>query len=111
MPHAWFSAQLFGGPLVEGLRRELEATMRTLATGILAVLVVPATFAQDTKTEDKVSGSSLIDKWIRAKWSDAQLKPAGRTTDAEYMRRVYLDIVGQIPSLEEAEAFLTEKGP
>ena len=69
--------------------------MRALAIGILAVLVVPATFAQDTKTEDKVSGSSLIDKWIRSKWTDAQVKPAGKTSDAEYLRRVYLDIVGQ----------------
>ena len=84
--------------------------MRTLAIGILAVLVVPATFAQDTKTEDKTaSGSALIDKWIRAKWTDAQVKPAAKTSDAEYMRRVYLDIVGQIPSLEEAEAFLADK--
>src|SRR5260221_1185011 len=87
----------------------MEANMRALAIGILAVLVVPATFAQDTKTEDKVSGSSLIDKWIRSKWTDAQVKPAGKTSDAEYLRGVYLDIVGQIPSLEEAEAFLADK--
>ncbi|HEV3027478.1 MAG TPA: DUF1549 domain-containing protein [Planctomycetota bacterium] len=84
--------------------------MRTLAIGILAVLVVPATFAQDTKTEDKISGSTLIDKWIRAKWSDAQLKPAGKASEAEFMRRVYLDIVGEIPSLEEAESYLADHG-
>lgn len=85
--------------------------MRTLAIGILALLVVPATFGQDTKTEDKLSGSTLIDHWIRAKWTDAQVKPAGKTTDAEFMRRAYLDIVGQIPTLDEAESFLAEKSP
>ncbi|HLY75963.1 MAG TPA: DUF1549 domain-containing protein [Planctomycetota bacterium] len=85
--------------------------MRMLAVGILAVLVAPATFAQDTRTEDKVSGSSLIDKWIRSKWADAQVKPAARTSDAEYMRRVYLDVAGVIPTLEEAESFLTDKSP
>jgi hypothetical protein len=89
----------------------LEAIMRTLAIGILALLVVPAGMAQDTKTEDKLSGSSLIDKWIRAKWADAQLKPAAKTTDAEFMRRAYLDIVGQIPAIDEAEAFLADKSP
>src|SRR5579859_6616517 len=93
------------------MRRLLEAPMRMLAVGILAVLVAPATFAQDTRTEDKVSGSSLIDKWIRSKWADAQVKPAARTSDAEYMRRVYLDVAGVIPTLEEAEGFLTDKSP
>jgi hypothetical protein len=83
--------------------------MRTLAIGVLAALVVSTGFAQDTATEAKTSGSSLIDKWVRAKWEDAKLKPAPRASEAEFMRRVYLDIAGQIPSLEEAEKFLTDK--
>ncbi|HUR39372.1 MAG TPA: DUF1549 domain-containing protein [Planctomycetota bacterium] len=82
--------------------------MRMLAIGLLAALVVPAS-AQDTQTEAKRSGSALIDYWIKAKWADAQLKPAAKASDVEYMRRVYLDIVGQIPSLEEAEKFLADK--
>ncbi|MBV8881755.1 MAG: DUF1549 domain-containing protein [Planctomycetaceae bacterium] len=83
--------------------------MRVLSIGILALLVVPASFAQDTKTEATLSGSALIDYWIKTKWTDAQLKPAPKTNDAEFMRRAYLDIVGQIPSLEEAEKFLADK--
>src|SRR5947209_1216866 len=82
--------------------------MRTLAIALLAALVVPAA-AQDTQTEAKLSGSALIDHWIKAKWADAQLKPAAKTNDAEFMRRVYLDVVGQIPSLDEAEKFLADK--
>jgi len=85
--------------------------MRTLAIGVLAALVGSAGFAQDTATEAKLSGSALIDKWIKAKWEDAKLKPAARASDAEFMRRVYLDIAGQIPSLEEAEKFLADKSP
>src|ERR1041384_2581641 len=81
--------------------------MRTLAIGVLAAAVFTSGYAQDTQT--KLSGSALIDKWIKAKWEEASLKPAARATDAEYMRRVYLDIAGQIPSLEEAEKFLAEK--
>jgi hypothetical protein len=83
--------------------------MRTLAIGVLAALIVSPGFAQDTATEAKVSGSALIDKWIKAKWEDAKLKPSPRASDAEFMRRVYLDIAGQIPSLEEAEKFLSDK--
>src|SRR5436853_7912885 len=89
-----------------------EAQMRTLAIAILGALVVSTGVArgeQDTATEAKLSGSALIDHWIKAKWEDAKLKPAARAGDAEYMRRVYLDIAGQIPSLEEAEKFLADK--
>jgi hypothetical protein len=83
--------------------------MRMLAIGFLAALVVPAV-AQDTATEAKLSGSALIDHWIKAKWADAQVKPSAKTNDAEFVRRVYLDVVGQIPSLEETEKFLADKG-
>ena len=85
--------------------------MRMLAIGALASLVVSTGFAQDTATEAKLSGSALIDHWIKAKWDDAKLKPSARASDAEWMRRAYLDIVGQIPSLEEAEKFLADKNP
>ncbi|MBI3858119.1 MAG: DUF1549 domain-containing protein, partial [Planctomycetes bacterium] len=82
--------------------------MRTLAIGVLAAAVVSTGYAQDTATEAKLSGSALIDKWVKAKWEDAKLKPAARAGDAEWMRRAYLDIAGQIPSLEEAEKFLKD---
>jgi hypothetical protein len=82
--------------------------MRTLAIGVLAAVISTSAYPQDTQT--KLSGSALIDQWIKAKWDDAKLKPAARASDAEFMRRVYLDIAGQIPSLEEAEKFLAEKG-
>ena len=83
--------------------------MRTFAIGVLAALVVSTGFAQDTATQSKLSGSALIDKWVRAKWEEASLKPAARASDAEFMRRVYLDIAGQIPALDEAEKFLADK--
>jgi hypothetical protein len=84
--------------------------MRTLAIGVLAALVVSTGFAQDTATQPKLSGSALIDHWIKAKWTEANLKPAARASEAEYMRRVYLDVVGQIPALDEAEKYLADKG-
>jgi hypothetical protein len=36
-------------------------------------------------------------------------KPAARASEAEYMRRVFLDVVGQIPALDEAEKYLADK--
>jgi hypothetical protein len=57
------------------------------------------------------SGSALIDHWIRAKWQEAGLAPAGRSDDMEFLRRASLDIVGVIPPLPEAERFLADPNP
>ncbi|MFM9701354.1 DUF1549 domain-containing protein, partial [Streptomyces europaeiscabiei] len=38
-------------------------------------------------------------------WKAKDLKPSERTTDAEFVRRVYLDIVGRIPRVEEVQTF------
>lgn len=35
---------------------------------------------------------------------------AAQSTDAEFLRRVYLDLAGRIPSIEETRAFLAESG-
>lgn len=36
--------------------------------------------------------------------------PTPKTTDEQFVRRVYLDIAGRIPTYQEAEAFLEDKG-
>jgi hypothetical protein len=81
--------------------------MRTLGWAVLALAVISAGAAADDTS--KLSGSALIDHWVKAKWGELSLKPSRRADDAEYMRRVYLDIVGRIPSLEEAEKFVADK--
>jgi hypothetical protein len=48
-----------------------------------------------------------IDQHIQKKLKDA----APRADDAEFLRRVYLNLTGIIPSTEEARAFLADKTP
>lgn len=52
--------------------------------------------------------AARIDKAFDADWRRAGISPADRTTDAEFMRRVYLDITGKIPAVAEAHAFLDD---
>ncbi|MCG8585047.1 MAG: DUF1549 and DUF1553 domain-containing protein [Pirellulales bacterium] len=52
-----------------------------------------------------------INELIRKHWADYELTPAEPASDAEWCRRVYLDIVGRIPSYQELAAFLKEKSP
>ncbi len=67
----------------------------------LALAVAPA-WCQEKPLRD------VVDEEIQAAWQEAAVTPAPRTTDAEFLRRVSLDLVGVIPTWSEAEAFLDD---
>jgi hypothetical protein len=56
--------------------------------------------------------SERIDAMIEEGYKKQKITPNGPTTDETFVRRAYLDIIGRIPSMEEAKAFLesTEAG-
>ena len=57
----------------------------------------------------KFSGAepaSFIDEEIFAKQRELQLNPAPIASDAAFLRRIYLDLTGTLPTAEEAKAFL-----
>lgn len=60
---------------------------------------------------DDVAVVALIDKKIREAWKEEHLEPSAQANDHEWLRRVYLDIVGQIPSLEETNTFFADNRP
>ena len=88
-----------------------------LTVGVLSGLISGKTaFAQDSAAgEAGVSERSsaivqqFINERIRQAWEDNEVEPSPTADDAEWLRRVYLDIVGHIPSAEEVEAFLDDK--
>ena len=80
--------------------------MRASAIGLL--LLSPGT-AQEAAPE--LSGTALIDHWIRAGCEKAGVRMAPRSDDAEFMRRVFIDVAGVIPTLEEADRFLADTEP
>jgi len=51
----------------------------------------------------------VIDEHVKASWTREKITPAPPASDAEFLRRVYLDIVGIIPTHDEARAFLDDK--
>src|SRR5262245_23905450 len=51
---------------------------------------------------------SRIDADLRAAWQREKLTPAPRADDASFLRRVYLDLIGAIPSYDEAKQFLDD---
>jgi hypothetical protein len=52
-----------------------------------------------------------VDALTAALWQSAVMTAAPVSDDAELLRRVSIDLIGRIPTLEEAERFLADKSP
>ena len=61
--------------------------------------------------DDAAALAAKIDQHLAKKWAAAKAEPAPRCDDAEFLRRVYLDLAGRIPSVEETRTFLDDKRP
>ncbi len=53
---------------------------------------------------------ALINEAIHKGWRDHHLLPSKPATDNEWCRRVYLDILGRVPKVDELTAYLKDKG-
>ncbi|MBA4187124.1 MAG: hypothetical protein C0467_03815 [Planctomycetaceae bacterium] len=53
--------------------------------------------------------ANFVDELLFAKQKELQLSPAGVCSDEVFLRRVYLDVTGSLPSPEAARAFLDSK--
>jgi len=50
-----------------------------------------------------------IDELVAAKWQRMKILPSGLCTDAEFLRRVYLDLIGLPPTTADVRTFLDDK--
>jgi hypothetical protein len=50
----------------------------------------------------------VIDAEVSAAWEKQQIQPAPASSDPEFLRRIYLDLVGVIPTYDETVAFLAD---
>ena len=54
---------------------------------------------------------NYVDKHINAKLEKAKILPSDECTDDEFVRRVYLDLTGIIPTRKTAQAFVEDPRP
>jgi uncharacterized protein DUF1553/uncharacterized protein DUF1549 len=50
-----------------------------------------------------------IDQLLLKNWKKNKITPAKTSSDATFMRRVYIDLIGTMPTLTEARTFLDDK--
>lgn len=93
-------------------RRVMGTGASLLCAGWLAVWSFPVQGAEkafSTGSADPLV--QYINEQIRLGWEDNEVEPSPTADDAEWCRRVYLDIVGHIPPADVLEAFVNDKDP
>jgi hypothetical protein len=95
---------------------QIEVNMRypwMMALGCAAVLLTAplGRAAPEAAVRDARELATKIDRLIADRWTAAGVEPAPQADDATFLRRVTLDLVGRIPSVAEARAFLKDKAP
>jgi hypothetical protein len=81
-------------------------TPRRHALGLLLLLTL--TPAVSAAPPDAKAVTRRIDVLLAEAWKEGRVDPAGRSGDAEFLRRAHLDITGKTPSVVEVRRFLAD---
>lgn len=97
------------GMAASGERGEafLLGRFHTFTEGSQAI-VVPAELEYD---RPEYSAFNYIDEHVAEKLNKLRIVPSGLASDEAFLRRVYLDIIGLLPTPEDREKFLADKSP
>lgn len=113
-----------GDGRVRAMVRRLGGGARLVALGLGVALVAgiaagPAldALAEEAEVSRYAPGdlrpprmvAAELDDYIAAAWEREGLTPTERCGDHEFVRRVYLDLVGAIPTPEQVEAFVADE--
>lgn len=78
---------------------------------VLLALVGASGVISSAKPVNTASAAKQIDSILAADWQKHHLKGNPAADDSTFVRRIYLDIIGRIPTTREAEEFLESKDP
>lgn len=71
-------------------------------------VLIPLPGEVDAAFYDSLPRNNFIDEHVYRKLNELGIKPSERADDAKYLRRVYVDIIGRLPTSSEARQFLTD---
>jgi len=66
---------------------------------------------QPFESDDTLTPRDGIDELVFAKLMELNITPARICSDEVFVRRVYLDVIGTLPTIQEARGFLEDRDP
>jgi hypothetical protein len=84
--------------------------MARLTRALLAVAIT-ALCSRPALAADAADLASLIDRHLESRLSGEGVRAAEAADDAEFLRRIYLDLHGRVPTHEQARRFLADPDP
>jgi hypothetical protein len=117
---------LAGEPARAGERKDEQPEAETVAgtrPGDVTPPEIDASTAGEALAASSVSGAlstsgttdaevvAFVNASLKSGWKEAGVRPSPAATESEWCRRLYLDLIGRIPTVEELEAFLVDSSP
>ena len=82
-----------------------------LSQNVIATVSSPYETPVDAAVFASAERSNFIDDAVLAKLKSLNVPPSPRCSDSEFLRRVFLDTIGVLPTADEVRAFLTDESP
>jgi hypothetical protein len=93
---------------LRGSARLGGAAIVVMVGGLVAAMTWPSAAADRAAADHGIPEVRAINEAIRGGWKDAGLQPSTPATDGEWCRRIFLDLVGRIPTVGELDAFIRD---
>jgi len=85
----------------------IMARFHTFTEGMQTIVIPEKMQYQQPQTPE----NNYIDYHVHKKLHKLRIMPSGLSTDEVFLRRVYLDLIGTLPSPEERQTFLADQAP
>src|SRR5690242_10236791 len=79
--------------------------------GLLAARAAPGAPASAVFDSRPAATHGRVDELVFARLQQLGIQPANLSSDAVFLRRAYLDVIGTLPTAEEAQKFLDDSNP
>ncbi|QVL33641.1 DUF1553 domain-containing protein [Telmatocola sphagniphila] len=92
------------------VRRLLFGETNILVRYLNRTVAVPVAFLPERKGFHAVQtmSSNPVDRHLFPQWVNLKIQPSEKSNDSMFLRRVYLDVLGRLPTAEEARDFLND---